>query len=269
MNSLHSLRLVLSHGLVFAKKDLRESTRFKLAFFGSLFVGPLVNLGLFGTVFFGFLRSGGSAGGLTQENFVAFTILGALAASLFSQGIGAFNTRLTNEKYWQTASVLLASPLSPWSILVGVGISELAKFFVAASPLLVVAFLVFPIDPASLVEVLFSLVLLYGTISGVALVRGAVVLANEGVDSTIGYALIATGYLSCFYFPLSFVPSLLQPLAQINPIYYVVYLIRATWLQFPHSIAYTTFAIATAITSLTIGTYVFTWIWRNTDISGY
>lgn len=270
MVTLSTIKTVLNQGLAFAEMDFRQATRFRVNFFANLFLNPLINLGMFGTVFFGFLRTSPSGtAGLTQENFVVFTVLGALAATLYNQGQGAFQVRLTAEKYWQTASALLASPFSPWAYLLGVGISELSRFFISAVVFLALAYLIWPVGIVTLFQVIFSLIILYVIVSGISLIRGAVELVNENIDPIFFYFLLGTGYLSCFYFPVSFVPSFLQPFALINPIYSSVYLIRAAWLQLPFSPEYFLGSLLAAGLSAIIGTYGFTKIWRRLDVTGY
>jgi ABC-type multidrug transport system permease subunit len=265
-----SVRSVLGRSFAFASKDLRLLLRFKIAYMQNLFFPALTNLGLFGTVFFGFLYSSGTGvGEVTGQNFIAFTLLGTLCATLFATGFQAYSSRFMNEKYWQTMPTILASPLSSLEMLVGVTLSDLLRFSAVAAVFLVLSYIFAPVALIVLVETILLLILMYFLISGLALIRGALILVNENVDSFFNYFIFGTGYLSCFYFPLSFVPSILQPFAVINPLYFVVYSIRASWLGYSLSITYPLLGILAVVVSVLIGTFLFNKIWRNLDITGY
>jgi ABC-type polysaccharide/polyol phosphate export permease len=81
--------------------------------------------------------------------------------------------------------------------------------------------------------------------------------------------MIGTAYISCFYYPASFMPSFLQPLAYINPIYFVMDTIRALWFGYAIKLPYLYVSIVAAAISTSVGTYAFRKIWRNLDITGY
>lgn len=256
--------------LAYAEKDLNTNLRFKVDFFAGTFLPALVSLGLFGTVFFGVFKVvTGSLSGINGSNFVAYVLLGALTATLFNQTFGAYQSRFLTEKYWETAYAILASPLSSWAILFGVGISEMVKFTVVATLFLVASYLIYPVSPLTALIAVAFLTLVFVVISGIALIGGAVSLVNENFGPLLNYFLLGAGYLACFYYPFTFLPSFLQPLASVNPLYYAVYSFRAIWLGFPLQPEYVVFVLAAAVLSPLLGTYVFQKIWRNLDITGY
>lgn len=251
-------------------KDIQISTRYRFSFVVGAFLPALVNLGLFSTVFFGFFKSGAAAtAGVSGNNFVVFTVLGAMLATLFSNSFSAYQNRFQYEKYWQTAYAILASPLSPWAVLLGVGFTQAVQFLIIAIPFVIVAYILSPVGPGALLFTALYLVLLYLMVSGLSLVRGAIFLVNENLDPVFTYFVVGTGYLSCFYYPASFIPSFFQPLASINPVYFVVNLVRALWLNLPAAPGYVEVAIAVAVLSPAIGTYFYQKVWRNLDITGY
>lgn len=267
---MSSAKSSLNRTLAWAQKDLTIQLRFKISFLQGLFAPALANFGLFGTVFFGFIYAASEpVGGVTKANFIAFTLLGTLSSTLFSTGFSTYTGRFQYEKYWQTILVVLASPLSPTEMLLGVTISDLLRFSIVAAVFLVLADIFAPVSlGVALLSALF-LVLIYWTISGISLIRGALLLADENADTFFQYFVLVTGYLSCFYFPLSFVPSILRPFAMINPVYWFVYSIRAIWLGLPLNPEYPLIGVLATIASIGIGTYLFRKIWRNLDITGY
>jgi hypothetical protein len=199
---LHSPRTVLKHALAYAEKDIRGNLRFKVSFVVGLVAPAVASFGLFGTVMLGFLYSSHSGtAGLTAQNFVAFTFLGALCASLFTLGFGTYTTRFMTEKYWQTAPVILASPLAPIEMLLGVAMSDLLGFSVVASVFLTLSYITFPTTFVIVVITILLLVAVYFLVAGFSLIRGALFLANENIDPLVNYLILGTGYLSCFYFP--------------------------------------------------------------------
>lgn len=249
---------------------MQIQTRFRFNFLANTFVPALINLGLFSTVFFGFFKTGApSTSGLDRTDFISFTLLGSMTATLFTNAFNAFQTRFQYEKYWQTAYAMLASPLSPWAILLGITFSEAIRFSFIAFPFLVAAYILSPVSASVTLFTIVLLVLLYLMVSGFSLVRGALFLVNENLDPFFTYFVLGTAYMSCFYYPVSFVPSILQPFALINPVYFIVYLVRALWLNLPLVNEYVVAALAVAILSPAIGTYVYQKVWRNLDLTGY
>jgi ABC-type polysaccharide/polyol phosphate export permease len=174
-----------------------------------------------------------------------------------------------NEKYWQTAPVILASTLSPVEMLFGVAMSDFMGFSVVASLFLVLSYVVFPTSVVAVFYTIVLLIAMYFLVAGFSLIRGALILANENIDPIVSYLIVGTGYLSCFFFPLSFIPAIIRPFAMINPLYFLVYSIRAVWLGFPLPFYYPLVGICTVAASLIIGSYMFRKLWRNLDITGY
>lgn len=265
-----SPRTVVSHALAYAEKDIRGFLRFKVSYVIGLLAPAIANFGLFGTVMFGFFASSSASfSQLNSQNFVAFTFLGALCASLYGMGSSSYSTRFMNEKYWQTAPVILASPLAPIEMLLGVAMSDILSFSIVASLFLILSYITFRVAILTVAYTILLLGAIYFLVAGFSLIRGALLLANENIDPIINYLIIGTGYLSCFYFPLSFVPSIIRPFAMINPLYFLVYSARAIWLGLPLPIYYPIAGVVAVIASLAIGSYLFSKIWRNLDITGY
>lgn len=265
-----SPRTVLGHSLAYAEKDLKIALRFKVSFFSGLFAPALANFALFGTVMFGFVSySSSNATGLTAQNFVAFTFLGALSSTLVGTGFNSYSTRFMPEKYWQTASVLLASPLTPFEMLIGTTISDLLRFSIVGALFLILSYIAFPVGILTVAYAIVVLIVMYFLISGISLIRGALILVNENIDPLITYFILGTSYLSCFFYPASFIPSILRPFAMINPIYFLVDSLRSVWLGVPVPFYYPLIGVASVFASLLIGTYIFKKIWRNLDITGY
>ena len=261
---------ILSQAIAYAQKDIMQSLRFKVDFLATTFVPALINLGLFGTLFFGFFKTGAPGlAELNSQNFAAFTVLGALSSTLYTQAINSFQYKFLLEKYWQTVHGLLASPLSPWALLFGAMLSEAFRFSTVVTSFLLLAYIFWPPPLLSLLAVIILLGLLYITISGVSLIRSVLWLHNENWDPLITYFMMGTAYLACFYYPISFLPSFLQPLAAINPIYYFVYSVRSLWLQLPLEPSFLAVGFLLAVISPMIGTYLFQRLWRNLDITGY
>lgn len=264
------VRTVLHQILAYAEKDIHQLLRFKAYYLSSWFLPGLVNFGLFATVFFGFVRGGTAATtGVNEQNFVAFTLLGALSSTIFNLAYGSFITRFSSEKVWETTPALLASPLSPWSILFGGAISDMLGISVVIVVFLSAAYILYPVSVFVLLSTIAYLLMIYFMTAGLSLIRGVAFLINENLDPIFGYSVLGAAYLSCFYYPASFVPSFLQPLAMINPIYFAVYSMRTLWFNLPFEFSYPIIALGATILSLTVGIVCFQWIWRNMDITGY
>jgi len=253
-----------------ARKDLEIGLRFKLGFVLGTFTPALINLGLFTTVFFGFFKTGAPGlVDLNRDNFVAFSIVGALAATFFLNSFQSFQGRFGSEKYWQTIPAMLASPLSPWSLLLGIGLSDAIRLAGMVAVFLGAAYIFLPVGPSVVVVSFFLIALLYMMVSGLSMIRGALFLVNENYDTVIQYFVTATAYFSCFYYPASFIPSSLQVFAFINPVFFVVDSVRNLWLGLPVSPLYLAVAVVVSVICTIGGTYTFHRVWRNLDMTGY
>lgn len=266
----NAILTILNQSLAIAEKDLAQEFRFRYQYIANILTLSLINFGLFATVYHGFTASTSSSSPLLgANNYVSFVVLGALASTIFTFGINAFSTRLLSEKYWETARGLLASPLKPVSLLLGVGLAELVRFIIISIVLFAVAFAFNPVGIYTLMGVIGILLLLFVSVLGLGLVRGVFTLTNENIDPLFTYLMIGTAYLSAFYYPVSYIPAFLQPLATINPVNYAVLSIRDLWngqLPGPFLIAV---VIITALASVSAATYLFNKIWRAMDIAGY
>jgi ABC-type polysaccharide/polyol phosphate export permease len=253
-----------------AVKNFKTDSRFKFNYVANTFGPALMNFGLFATIFYGVFSSGaGTLSEVNGQNFIAFTIVGALASTLFNLGFASFTNRFQAEKYWETMYAMLASPLSPWAILLGTSLSDLVRFSGVVTFFLVFAYAVWPVPAAAVLESVLLLLLLYLIVAGFSLIRGVLLLVNENYDPFVQYGILATSYVSCFYFPQSFLPPVLQNFALINPIYFVVYNLRAVWLGLPVQPLFLLFSVVAGVIGPIIGTYAFRAVWRNHDISGY
>ena len=123
---------IIDDSLTIAEKETKLALRYKVPFFTSSLVGPIIRIMPFLLVYWGFFAFGENAsigGEVTSANFVIFLILGMLCDVFFDTGWKTFTGRFMTEKYWQTIEAMLLSPINRISFIFGGGLSDFISLF--------------------------------------------------------------------------------------------------------------------------------------------
>jgi len=111
--------------------------------------------------------------------------------------------------------------------------------------------------------------------SGVGLFLGAFAISNENYLYIFDFGARLIFWLSCVTYPFQIFPTLVQNIINLNPIYYLIDIIRFTWIENNIIISATThpmhiyiFAICLVIFPI-ICVYMFNIIYKKLGISGY
>ena len=207
-------------------KDLKLKSRYKIKFLSSIivpFTAFIVPLLIFRTLF---KAIGNEAFGIwTPENYIIFILSGIFIIILLKL-IPAYGKNLLREKYWKTLPGIFLSPVNVYNLLVSKILSELIMFTI---PLIIVFVLCFLITKATLITILFVLIIYILAaifMASIGLAIGSFRMSIEGgytvFSNLIGFFLI----FSCYKFPKEFFPESLQFLTIWNPFYYYWDLIR-------------------------------------------
>lgn len=263
---------MIKQAIAIAKKEIKLSLRFKYDYFFSTLITPIKFLIFFAIVYAGFFATGATGiGGIEKENYFLFLLFGSLIHSIMSSGFFLFQGNFLSEKYWKTIQALLIAPVKKINLIVGTGLSELFKNSIIISVLFIIAFILMRISFLNLLIVFVTLLLLMLGIIGFGLIPGTFALSNENFLFLFKYFLWAWGFLSCFYYPIEALPSIIKPLVLLNPVYHGLYIIRELWINgsvnnfFLHFLIVLNFAIIMPLISIII----FNKVIKKYGISGY
>ena len=274
---------ILFDSLAIAEKELKLNFRYKWAFFISNLLNPLLRAGPFLLVYYGFFAIAGdsvSIGGVSSLSFVVFLLLGMLVDIFLHSGLTVFSDNFLREKFWQTIQGFLLAPTHKLSLVIGVGISQLVAIFPTMLFFLLITFIWQPVSPLVLVFCLLVLAGAFLIALGAGLLLGSAALFNENFVPIFGYLRVIWVFFSCFYYSIDVLKFSvwgvlidLRLLAELNPIYQAVAIIRATWVYgfdyafqlWPQFAYFAAFVIIVPLVSV----FIFRKLFKRFDIEGY
>lgn len=254
-----------------AEKELMLSLRYKLSFFLTALINPILGVIPFFLIYYGFLHFTGTTefAGLNRGNYIVFLLLGMLVYTFFNDGFNVFSSKFLNEKYWKTIEAVFISPISYLSIVIGVGVSELIRLIPTLLVFVLVASFFAVPNPVSLLFAIAMLVMIFLFCCSIGLIHGAAALSNENFLPIFGYLFMALSLLSCFFYPIGLIPDVLKPLVLINPLYQGATFVRDAWLLGEISIVSFGYVFAFMIVGLILSVRVFTKVWKTLGVEGY
>ena len=166
----------------------------------------------------------------TLQNIIIFQIT-AYHIMLLQLIIESFPNHLREEKFWLTLSAIIIAPSNRFNLLLGMYISNL---IIVSFPFVFFLILCVILFPISLIT-LFSIFLIYFfislTFSGMGLTLGIFAISNENIWRIV-VLLIKFGFLlSCITYPFEIFPEIIQNIINANPLYYMIDLVRLTWIE--------------------------------------
>jgi ABC-2 type transport system permease protein len=276
------IKRIVKDGLTIAEKELKLEMRFKVYFFTSSFIGPLLRLIPFILVYYGFFvfsNSSRLAGGISSKNFAVFLLMGTLVDIFFTTGYISFGTKFMREKFWQTIDGLLIAPINKFSLILGVGICEFVILLPATLFFIAIAVMLMPVGIIRIAIVMFILLLVLLISLSMGLIAGCADLFNENLKPFFDYFRLAVVFFSCFYYPIQFLPKSFWFLTTINPLFHAASIARnvwfygtipkLAWLKHIFPVEPMAYLLVFAVVSPIVGIFVFRKLWRWLGIQGY
>ncbi|MBN9654029.1 ABC transporter permease [Halobacillus sp. GSS1] len=192
------------------------------------FLFPVVMIWLFGSMF-----SGDMAGPFTfAEVFIPSWIgVNIVTTSFFTLGTVLAGYRETGvlRRYQST-------PLQPWKILAAHTIQGTVIFLISALLLMVFGMVMYDLQPpvyigSTLLALLISILAFFPF----ALFVTSLAKNTQSAAAISSLFLNLMLFLSGATFPLEMMPTILQYVAKVLPLYYVIQLLRGTWNEAPIS----------------------------------
>lgn len=277
MGSRHSIRKHLIQTSALIERNIYLVGRFKTALITRVlnpFLQIIMPLIVFGTIFA--INRNYQFGYWNSTNYLLFILI-AFCVQLLNKIAINLQTSFLREKYWKTMQALMVAPINRYNLLFGSLLSELILISIPFFALFILMLLLYPISFLNVIIVLLlylAIALIFGSIG---LIYGILTLTKEGISRIFHIGLLFLFLLSCISYPLQIFPAPVQYLILLNPLYYIIDLIRLTWLMgidldlainnlsIAHIISVSLFSIILPIISV----HLFNIFYKRYGITGY
>ncbi|MFX0135244.1 MAG: ABC transporter permease [Candidatus Hodarchaeota archaeon] len=273
MDIWRTIKFNLNQILAIVEKHIRIKLRFKLNLFMGYFQ-PLIQILLPLIIMNAIFDLNEEFGPWNRETYIIYVFIG-YTVILFRNIINYMPGEFVQEKYWKTLSALMVAPFNKFNLLFGIMIAHLLIVFIPFVIFLCICVILFPISVVTLIFVLLLAFAILIIFSGIALIVGVFAISKENVRKILTTALGLIFFVSCASYPYEIFPPYLQSLISINPIYYIIDILRLSWIE--NDIIFTVtnhpihfLIILSLLISLpTIGILMFNYIFKKYGIVGY
>ncbi len=219
----------------------------------------------------GLLHSHQAFGLLDRNNFQIYVLLGTTCHSLLMACVYTFRSKMVMEKWWQTVTATLISPLSTLELLAGYLIGSGSLNFLISALIFSGVSLLFPVTASTffLSILILFLIALWGF--GIGMIGATLVLCWEGKSFLFDYGIQAIIFLSCFYYPIETLPNWFHSVIHLLPTFHASQIIQELFLvgkstHLMESLAYVT---ASAVFAVVIPALFFNYSVKKYGIVGY
>ncbi len=273
MSITKKIRRIFSKTYAIAEKNVRVQYRFKYKAI-LRYISPIMTILIPIIILDRFFEYQSSLGPWTSENFMVFLFIGYIVMLMRSM-ISYIPDQLMREKYWKTLPALITSPFNRFYLLFGFIISEFIGIIVPLVIYFVLILIFFPLSLLTLIIIVLMFLGLGIVFSGVGLLIGVFAISNENLWSVFDFGIRIIFWFSCVTFPFQMFPGPIQIIINLNPIYYLIDIIRLTWIEnnilitaISHPREISIFIISLAIFPI-VCVYFFNLIFKKLGISGY
>ena len=210
----------------------------------------------------------------TSKNYMVFVFVGYNILLMRSM-INLIPVSLMTEKYWKTLPALITAPFNRFYLLGGYIISEFISILIPFIGFLIITHIFFPISLLTLIVIILMFLGISIIFSGIGLLLGVFAISNENLWSVLEFITRIIFWFSCVMYPFYLYPKIVQTIIELNPIYYIIDIVRWTWIEnnilittssHPvHIVIFISFLVIFPI----ICVYAFNYIYKKLGISGY
>lgn len=273
MKSNKTIRRIFSKTFAIAEKNVRIQFRFKYNVIFRWFT-PIIIFLMPIIILDQFFDNNINIDPWNPQNYLIFIFIG-YDIMLMQSMINYIPKYLLREKYWKTLPALITSPFNRFYMLFGYILSEFLGIFIPFTIFLVVLLIYFPISIITLITIILMFLCVGIIFSGLGLFLGVFSISNENYLYIFDFITRLIFWFSCVSYPFQLFPSTIQNIININPIYYLLDLIRLTWIEdniiltiFSHPNHVFIFTISLIIFPI-ISVFLFNKIFKKLGIRGY
>ena len=267
------IRINLNQILAIAEKNLKVILRFKFTLI-MYYVNPLLQILLPLIVMNQFFNLNVQFGSWTAQTYTLFLFIG-YNIILFRKIIGDIPNQLRTELYWNTLDALMVAPFRRENLLFGIILSHL---FLISVPFCVFFILSCIFYPISIITMLTIIGLFFASLmifAGAGLTVGAFYISNENIGRIMMTGIELIFWISCITYPFELFPNIFKGLISINPVYYLIDILRLTWVEndifitiISHPFHIVNFILFTIIIPF-LGVLMFNYIFKKYGFKGY
>jgi ABC-type polysaccharide/polyol phosphate export permease len=267
------IRRIFPKAFAIAEKNVLTQIRFR---FNILFRWglPIITILMPIIILDRFFDFNQNIGPWTQGNFMIFLFIGYNIMIMQSM-IDYIPKSLLREKYWKTLPALMTAPFNRFYLLFGYIVSEFIGIIIPFTVFFITMVIFFPISIISITIIILMFLGIGIVFSGLGLFLGVFSISNENFLYLFNVLVRFIFWLSCVTYPFQLFPNSVQNIIKFNPIYYLIDLIRLTWIEndiiltaTSHPIHISIFAISAVIFPI-ICVFVFNLIYKKLGITGY
>ncbi|WP_456273691.1 ABC transporter permease [Bacillus sp. AK031] len=190
------------------------------------FLFPVAMIWLFGSMFVGQEMDSTTFAEMFVPSWIGVNIV---TTSFFTLG-----TVLTGYRETGVLRRYQSTPLQPWKILAAHTFQGTVIFTISAVLLMVFGMLMYDLSfPAYIGSTLLALLISILAFFPFALFMTSLAKNTQGAAAISSLFLNLMLFLSGATFPLELMPTILQYVAKILPLYYVIQMLRGTWSEAP------------------------------------
>ncbi len=273
MRSIKRIRRIFSKTFAIAEKNVRTQYRFKYAMVIRYFT-PIITILMPIIIFDNFFDFNANFGPWTPQNYMVFIFCGYIIM-LMRNMMTLIPRYLLQEKYWKTLPALITAPFNRFYLLSGYIFSEFLGILLPFVLVLIIMLIFFPISILTLIIVIIMFFGVGIVFSGVGLFLGGFAISNENYLYMFDFGARLIFWLSCITYPFQLFPTIVQNIINLNPIYYLIDIIRFTWIEnniifsvIAHPMHIYIFVLCLVIFPI-ICVVMFNIIYKKLGISGY
>ncbi len=267
------IRRIISKTSAIAEKNIQMKLRVKYRLILSYII-PILSI-LMPIIILGkFFDYNVKFGPWTSKNYMVFVFIGYNILLMRSM-INLIPVSLMTEKYWKTLPALITAPFNRFYLLFGYIISEFIGILIPFMVFLIITLIYFPISLLTVIVIILMFLGISIIFSGIGLLLGVFAISNENLWSVLEFIARMIFWFSCVMYPFYLFPKVVQTIIGINPIYYIIDIIRLTWIEnniwitvYLHPVHIVIFISLLVIFPI-ICVYAFNYIYKKLGISGY
>lgn len=262
----------LSKIFALAEKNLKLNLRFKYGIIIN-FITPILGVIIPIFIMAKFFEFNAQFGPWTEKNFTIYQII-AYNIILARKIIDEFPRQLQIEKYWRTFQALVIAPSNRFNLLLGIFLSEVILLSAPCIIFFIIGYIYYPISFFTVLAIIGIYLLISLIFSGIGIILGIFAVSNENILPILNFIVTLFFLFSCLTFPIQVFPNFVQNIINLNPFFYIIEILRLTWIENDIFISFTSHSfyffiiIVSAIILPIIGIFVFNTIYKKYGIVG-
>lgn len=203
-------------------------------------------------------------------SYFAFAVAGVAVTAVVAAASAGLADRIREEQLTGTLESLVAQPVTPGEIALGLAGFPFLFAVIRASFYLAAGVVLLGLGVANADWIGFFVVLLVtgATLASLGIVTAAAVIVVKKGRSLVGFVIFGMGFVSGALFPIAVLPGWLQPLGKVMPTRFAFDGLRSALYQGQNWLGDALVLVAFSLVGLPLALAVFSWSLRYAQRSG-